>query len=201
MASPLQIGVLALQGDVREHVAALEAASRKAGIPAVVSEVRTKEEAAGLDGLVIPGGESTVLEKLCAREGLIGAMKRIPALFGTCAGAILMARIIAGKAEGQGSLGRIDIAVVRNAYGRQNESFEADINTDFGPMRGVFIRAPRMSRVGKNVHVLARRGAEPIACEEVRKGRYALATCFHPELTTTKFHEHFLRGAQAARAA
>jgi 5'-phosphate synthase pdxT subunit len=190
----LRIGVLAFQGDVREHEAALQKAALAAKTPVSVSKVRSKQDLEGLHGLVIPGGESTVLQKLCERADMLSAMKKIPALFGTCAGAILISDAITDKAPGQVSLRRIGISVKRNAYGRQNESFESEIETRFGKMHAIFIRAPRILRVlRKGVTVLGEADGEVVACEEASHAGYALAACFHPELTTTKFHEHFLR--------
>lgn len=187
----LAIGVLAFQGDVSEHVRATGAAAKKLKLPVLVREVRTRDGLRGLDGLIIPGGESTTLQKLCEREEMFNEMKKVKALFGTCAGAILLAKEVRGKSEGQRTLALMDIGVERNAYGRQNESFEESIQTRFGAMHAVFIRAPRILKAGKKVAVLAGNG-EILACEEHVGNRYYLAACFHPELTTTLFHERFL---------
>ena len=147
---------------------------------------------AHLDALIIPGGESTTLYKLCEREGIFEALKKVPNIFGTCAGAIMLAKNIQDRISGQKTLELMDIEVERNAYGRQSESFEADIKTSLGDMHAVFIRAPRFTKLGKGVHVLAERDGEPIACEQTLGRKYYLALSFHPELTTTLFHEHFL---------
>jgi len=193
VASRTRIGVLAYQGDVEEHLEALRAAAKKIKKDVGVVPVRTKQDLAGLAGLIIPGGESTTLYKLCRREGLFEDMKRIPNIFGTCAGAIMLSKAVGNKMAGQETLGLMDIEVERNSYGRQSESFEADIETALGDMHAIFIRAPRITKVAKDVKVLAEYDGEVIACEQESKGKYYLALSFHPELTTTLFHEHFLR--------
>lgn len=188
--------MLAYQGDVEEHLEATRAAAKKLKKDIEVVSVRTKEDIAGLRGLIIPGGESTTLYKLCLREGILEDIKRIKSIFGTCAGAIMLSKVVGNKMAGQETLGLMDIGVERNAYGRQSESFEADIKTELGPVHvvhAVFIRAPRITKVGKNVQVLAEHDGEIIACEQESKGKYYLALSFHPELTTTLFHEHFLK--------
>jgi 5'-phosphate synthase pdxT subunit len=171
-----RIGVLALQGAFREHARAL----RRAG--ADVVEVRLPEQLDGLDGLVIPGGESTTMTKLATLYGLDGAIRAFGRpVFGTCAGMILVDR---------DHLGLADIAVDRNAYGRQVASFEADLELEDGrPFRGVFIRAPRVRDLGAGVEVLAELDGEPVL---VRDGT-VLAAAFHPELTDDPLvHERFL---------
>lgn len=188
-----RVGVLAFQGDVAEHIHATEEAARKLKKRISVVPVRTREELASVGALIIPGGESTTLHMLCEREGMFEDMKKIPFIFGTCAGAILLAKKIKHDAEGQKTLALMDIEADRNAYGRQTESFEDDINTSLGKMHAVFIRAPRITRTGKGVAVLAHKGSEILACEQKTKNGYLLAATFHPELTTTRFHEHFLR--------
>ena len=189
----LSVGILSFHGDVAEHESALRAAAKKLRISLSIPEVRTKDDLKNLDGLILPGGESTTLEKLLRRAGMFAGLKKLPAIFGTCAGAILLSKRILGKAEGQSTLGLMDITTDRNAYGTQRDSFETDMQTEIGPMRGVFIRAPRIARTGKGVKVLARHGREIVACEERSVKRYYLAASFHPELTTVRFHEHFLR--------
>jgi len=173
----MRIGVLALQGNFREHVAML----RRLGVDAV--EVRLPEQLEGLDGLVIPGGESTTFMRLMRLYGLDEAIRRFPGpMFGTCAGMIVLDR---------GHLGLVDVAVDRNAYGRQVASFEADLALagDAETLRGVFIRAPRVRETGPDVEVLAEHGAEPVL---LRQGRFLVAS-FHPELTDdTRVHERFL---------
>jgi 5'-phosphate synthase pdxT subunit len=188
-----RIGVLAFQGDVGEHIAATEGAARKLKKRVSAVPVRTREELGSVSALIIPGGESTTLQMLCEREGMFEDMKNVRYIFGTCAGAILMAKQIKHEAEGQTTLMLMDIEIHRNAYGRQNESFEASIKTTLGPMHAVFIRAPRITRIGKGVNVLAKDGSEVLACEQKTKNGYLLVTSFHPELTTTLFHEYFLK--------
>ena len=187
------IGVLAYQGDVEEHLEAIRAAAKKIKKDIEVVSVRTKKDLAGVSGLIIPGGESTTLYKLCRREGIFEDIKKIPNIFGTCAGAIMLSSAVGNKMAGQETLGLMDIEVERNAYGRQSESFEADIETTLGPLHAIFIRAPRITKVVKDVKVLAKYDGEIIACEQESKGKYYLALTFHPELTTTLFHEHFLK--------
>lgn len=172
------IGVLALQGDVREHLAALAAAG------AVPTTVRRPDELAAVDGLVIPGGESTTMSKLAVLFGMLEPLRsRVRAgmpVYGTCAGLILLAEKILDPRSGQETVGGIDMIVRRNAFGRQNESFEAAVDVvGVGAVDGVFIRAPWVESVGAEVEVLAEHGGHVVA---VRQGN-ALATAFHPELT------------------
>ncbi len=194
MAQALKIGVLALQGGVIEHVAATRAAAKKLTITCDVVEVRTKTDLVGLHGLIIPGGESTTLQKLCERESMFDGMRKVPALFGTCAGAIMLAKKISNTEADQRTLGLMDIEIDRNGYGRQLESFEQQLQTELGPLHAVFIRAPRITSIGAGVHILAKYGSEVVACEQQTQAskQYLLATCFHPELTCTSFHERFL---------
>jgi 5'-phosphate synthase pdxT subunit len=177
VSATLRIGVLALQGAFREHARAL----RKLG--ADVVEVRLPEELDDLDGLVIPGGESTSIMRLAELYGLDEALRAYRgAVFGTCAGMILLDRDHLGLAE---------VEVDRNAFGRQVKSFEADVDLagDEIPLRGVFIRAPRVRNVGPGVEVLGDLDGEPVL---VRDGRLLLAS-FHPELTDDlRVHELFL---------
>ena len=172
----MKIGVLALQGNVREHAAVL----RRLG--ADVVEVRKPEQLDGLDGLVIPGGESTTFMRLMRLYGLEDAVREFARpVFGTCAGMIVLDR---------SHLGLVDIDVDRNAYGRQVASFEAELELDGEPLHGVFIRAPRVRDVGDGVEVLAELNGEPVL---VRDGRFLVAS-FHPELTDdTRVHERFLQ--------
>ncbi|MGY0056949.1 pyridoxal 5'-phosphate synthase glutaminase subunit PdxT [Streptomyces sp. LZ34] len=176
----MSIGVLALQGDVREHLAALAAAGAEA------RPVRRAEELAEVHGLVIPGGESTTMSKLAVIFGMLEPLReRVRAgmpVYGTCAGMIMVADKILDGREDQETFGGIDMTVRRNAFGRQNESFEAAIDVagiDGGPVEGVFIRAPWVESVGAGVEVLATYGDHAVA---VRQG-HVLATSFHPELT------------------
>jgi 5'-phosphate synthase pdxT subunit len=195
----VKIGVLALQGDFSLHAAALA----RCGAQAV--EVRKPEQLAGLDGLIMPGGESTTLLKLMDGWGFVPALEKFSGagkpIFGTCAGAILLARDVEGPR--QLSLGLIDIGVERNAYGRQRESFEgrgtATLNGASVPIDMMFIRAPRIRRVGEGVQSLARRGEETVMA---RQGSVLVAT-FHPELTDAPVvHRYFcdmVRQAAASR--
>jgi 5'-phosphate synthase pdxT subunit len=173
----MKIGILAVQGDFREHAAVL----RRLGAEPV--EVRKPEQLDGLDGLVIPGGESTAIMRLARIYGLEEALRRFERpVFGTCAGMILLDRE---------HLGLVDLTVQRNAYGRQVASFEADLDLvgEEGSVRGVFIRAPRVEDVGPAVEVLAELDGEPVL---LRDGRFLVAS-FHPELTDdTRVHELFL---------
>ncbi len=193
MTKTITIGVLAFQGDVFEHVQATKEAAKKIGMNCEVIEVRTKDEVLLVNALIIPGGESTVLHKLCFREGMFEEMKKIPALFGTCAGAILLAKTINHKEKEQKTLELMDIEIDRNAYGRQNESFEKEVETNVGKISAVFIRAPKIKSVGEGVVVLTKDGNEILLCEQRKNGNYYLASCFHPELKSTKMHEYFLK--------
>lgn len=178
------VGVLALQGDFEAHARAIERAGGRA------VEVRTADQLNGVDGLVIPGGESTTMLKLLDREGLLEPLRefgRSKPIFGTCAGAILLAREVSRPV--QPSLGLMDLAVERNAYGRQVDSRVARIAANEGEMEAVFIRAPIIRRVGPSARVLARYQGDPVWVEE---GRH-MVTTFHPELTPdSRVHELFL---------
>jgi 5'-phosphate synthase pdxT subunit len=173
----MKIGVLAVQGAFREHAAAL----RRLGAEPV--EVRLPEQLETLDGLVVPGGESTAIMRLIRLYGLEDAIRRFARpVLGTCAGMILLDRE---------HLGLVDLAVDRNAYGRQVRSFEADLRLagEDEPLRGVFIRAPRVRDAGPDVEVLAEHEGVPVL---LRQGRFIVAA-FHPELTDdTRVHELFL---------
>ncbi len=186
----MRYGVLALQGAVSEHVIYLKKAMEKMGISADVPEIRDLKELDGLDGIILPGGESTTLSLLLEKEGMLGPLRNVPKIFGTCAGAILLAKEIVPVVDGQKCLGLIEMKVSRNAYGRQLESFEAPLDTTLGKIEGVFIRAPGIEEVGAAVEVLAEHNGKIVA---VVQGKY-LATTFHPELSgSTVFHEHFLK--------
>jgi pyridoxal 5'-phosphate synthase pdxT subunit len=173
----VRIGVLALQGNFREHAAML----RRLG--AEVIEVRLPDQLEGLDGLVIPGGESTAILRLMRLYGLEEAIRRFARpILGTCAGMILLDR---------SHLALVDLEVARNAYGRQLASFEADLELagEEAPLHGVFIRAPRVAEAGPGVEVLAEHDGVPVL---LRDGRFLVAS-FHPELTAdTRVHERFL---------
>ena len=189
----MRVGVLALQGDFAEHAAAL----RRLGVEA--PEVRLPEDLHGLQGLIIPGGESTTIGKLATRFGLIEPLRQFGAehaIWGTCAGAIFLARDVH---RDQPLLGLMDITVQRNAFGRQVDSFEADLTVDAlsestRPFHAVFIRAPVIERVGPQGEVLASLPSIDSGSPRVvaaRQGRL-LATSFHPELTgDDRFHQLF----------
>ncbi|HSB08762.1 MAG TPA: pyridoxal 5'-phosphate synthase glutaminase subunit PdxT [Blastocatellia bacterium] len=190
------VGVLAIQGDFAAHAHAL----KSAGADAV--EVRRANQLAAIDGLVIPGGESTTMIKFIEeenlREPIIAFATAGYPVFGTCAGAILLARTVYNPP--QASLGLIDIAVERNAYGRQVDSFiaEADVIFDAGPLESVFIRAPRIKQIGPGIEVLATLNNEPVL---VRGGDVMVAT-FHPELTRDRrVHRLFLEMVEASTGA
>jgi 5'-phosphate synthase pdxT subunit len=181
--SAMRIGILAVQGNFREHAAML----RRLGAEPV--EVRKPDQLAGLDGLVVPGGESTTFMRLMRLYGLEEAIRRFEQpILGTCAGLIVLDR---------DHLGLVDVEVARNAYGRQVSSFEADLDLagEDKPLRGVFIRAPRVTAAGESVEVLADLDGEPVL---LRQGRFLVAT-FHPELTDdTRVHELFLDSVREA---
>jgi len=184
MGEAPRIGILAVQGNFREHAAVL----RRLGAEPV--EVRKPEQLEQLDGLVIPGGESTAIMRLVRLYGLEDAIRGFARpVLGTCAGMILLDRE---------HLGLLDIEVARNAYGRQVASFEADLELagEEWPLRGVFIRAPRVVETGPEVEVLAELDGEPVL---LRQGRLLVAS-FHPELTDdTRVHERFLELVEEER--
>lgn len=192
MTAAPRIGVLALQGGVREHLDVLR------GLGADAAPVRRVQELRGLDGLVIPGGESGVIDKLSRLFGLADPLRAAIAgglpVYGTCAGLILLADRIDDAAPGQRSLGGLDATVRRNAFGSQRDSFETDLMmpaVSEQPVRAVFIRAPVVLAVGAGVEVLgALPDGEVVA---VRQGRL-LGTSFHPEVTADRrMHAYFLR--------
>lgn len=184
-----RVGVLALQGDVREHAAALVAAGLPEG---AVAEVRSRQELADVDALVLPGGESTTVGRLLRLEGLDGEITRRAAagmpIFATCAGVILLATHIIDS--DQARLGLMPLGVARNAYGRQVDSFETRVDVaGIGEVDAVFIRAPRIVSTEPSVQILARHRNDPVLC---RFGNIVAAT-FHPELTgDTRLHRYFL---------
>lgn len=185
----MKVGVLGLQGDVREHLTALGSAGSTATV------VKRPDELASVDALVLPGGESTTIGKLLDRFELLQPLRErvrsgMP-LYGTCAGMILMATDIAGREDAPHRLGVMDMAVRRNAYGRQIDSFEADLTVaGFDePFRAVFIRAPAVERVGDDVEVLASCDDQPVL---VRQG-HMMASSFHPEMTgDPRIHQLFV---------
>jgi 5'-phosphate synthase pdxT subunit len=190
----VNVGVLALQGGFAAHVSAF------ASIGVAAAEVRHAAEIASLDGLVLPGGESTTLLHLMRDEPWFEALRafhaRGGALFGTCAGAILLAREVT---PAQPSLGLLDVAIERNAWGRQAESFEARVDAPAlgGRLGALFIRAPRFRSLGPAVEVLGRHRGEAVL---VQQGR-VLAATFHPEIAgETRLHERFVAAASRAAA-
>jgi len=191
------IGVLALQGDFAEHASVL----RRLGSEA--QEVRRPEELSGLDGLIVPGGESTTVCRLMTEYGLAEPLRRLAQdsfpVWGTCAGMIVLARQASDL--DWPTLGALDIAVRRNAFGRQVDSFETDLpvpSLGSAPFHAVFIRAPAVEEVGDDVEVLAT--LEDGQVVAVRQGN-ALATAFHPELTDDdRFHRYFLELVRARKA-
>lgn len=188
-----KIGVLAFHGDVVEHLKATRKAASALKLQLEVLEVRTLVDLQRIDGLIIPGGESTTLQKLSERERMWEEMKKKKYIFGTCAGSILLARGIHNQAQDQKTLELMDIEIDRNAYGRQADSFGKTIKTVLGNVQAIFIRAPRIVSVGKGVKVLAKDDEHIVACEQENKQGYYLATCFHPELFSSLFHEYFLK--------
>ena len=181
------VGVLALQGDYEAHARVLER------LGAEVRFVRKPEQLDAIDGLVIPGGESTTFLKFLEQGGFLDKLRefvRVKPTLGTCAGAILLANEVANPP--QVSLGALDIAIARNAYGRQVDSSIRSAKSELGaePLEMVFIRAPRITRTGKDVEVLARENGDPVL---VRQGKVMAAT-FHPELTADdRVHAAFLK--------
>ena len=183
----VQVGVLALQGAFAAHSDCL----RSIGVQSI--EVRTPEQLSSVDALLMPGGESSTMSQLLESSGLFDPIaQRITdgmPVFGTCAGMILLASEILDGRSDQRSFSAIDISVRRNAFGRQVDSFEATINSSVGDFHGVFIRAPRIERVGDQVEVLGSINDEPVL---VRQGN-VLAASFHPELSNdARLHEYFV---------
>lgn len=202
IAAPL-VGVLALQGDVREHIAMLTSAGARA-VP-----VRRERELAEIDGLVIPGGESTTIIKLARHFDLVEPLHRRIAggmpTYGSCAGMILLADRILGGTADQTTFGGIDVTVRRNAFGRQIESFEEPVTMagiDGGPLTAVFIRAPWVEEVGDGAEVLGVIESGPAAGRIVAiRQLHLLATSFHPELTgDARVHEYFVEMVRGANS-
>jgi 5'-phosphate synthase pdxT subunit len=190
----VRIGVLDLQGDVSEHIEAFRRALSESGLSegSEVILIRRSEQIPACDGLVIPGGESTTISRLIDKNGMRRPLEEFQGgIFATCAGLILLARVVPDPRVKP--LGLLDIDVERNAFGRQKDSFEADLTiTGLNePFHAVFIRAPVISRIGKGVEVLAEVDGAPVA---VRQGKH-LGLCFHPELSgDTRLHRMFLEG-------
>ena len=194
MSTPT-VGVLALQGDVREHMRSLEAVGARA------VSVRRLENLEEIDGLIIPGGESTTMSKLAIDDGFLeplrAARRAGMPMFGSCAGLIMLADRLTDARPDQEVIGGLDVTVRRNAFGRQIDSFEIDLEfaaLGSGPFRAVFIRAPRVDAIGDGVDVLARvpDGSAAGSIVAVREGQL-MATAFHPELTGDhRIHQMFL---------
>jgi len=196
----LRVGVLALQGDVREHLNSLSL------LNVAVQKVRTVEELETVNALIIPGGESTTISMLAKRVGLMNPLRKFvqdkKAVYGSCAGMIMLANEILDGRKDQETIGGLDITVRRNAFGRQVDSFETDlkIKNFEKEFRAVFIRAPWVERIGDDVEVLATvktsdNKEHPVM---VRQDNL-LATAFHPELTTdSRIHEYFVQMAKSA---
>jgi 5'-phosphate synthase pdxT subunit len=195
--NPPRIGVLALQGDFREHLAVL------AGLGADAVPVRRPEELARVDGLIIPGGESTVMDKLSRAfdlaEPLKDAIRSGLPVYGTCAGLIMLADRVLDRIDGQQSLGGLDVAVRRNAFGSQLDSFETDLDiAEVGEpaVHAVFIRAPVVEQIGPDVRALATLADGRVVA--VEQGNL-LGTSFHPEITgDTRFHGYFVEKVRSA---
>ncbi len=188
----MRIGILAIQGDVEEHAEILERLFVES------KEVKLPEDLKDIDGLIIPGGESTTFRKLLLRSGMFDALLEFDRpIMGTCAGIIVMARKIANEEEPHHTLGKLNIEIERNAYGRQIESFEAEVEYTFdGKARVAFIRAPRITKLlSDDVEVIAKLNGEIVG---VRDGKN-IGLTFHPEITgDTTAHEYFLKIVESA---
>ncbi len=193
------VGILALQGDVTENFMATMAALHDAGMDATVSQVKTPDQISKLDGLIIPGGESTMMGQLSMVNGAMNALKELidggTPVFGICAGMILLSKNSKDRVMGsteQPLLDMLDVEIERNSFGRQKDSFQAEISLDpigISSFQGVFIRAPAILTSGSNVEVLSKFNEKVIA---VKQGNI-LATSFHPELTQDiSLHKHFV---------
>jgi pyridoxal 5'-phosphate synthase pdxT subunit len=184
----MKIGILNLQGDVSEHYEITKKALEDMNIEADIFKVKTPEEVSKCDGIIISGGESTVIGKLMEQTGIKNVIlnRNIPVL-GTCAGMVLLAKKTDYE---QPLLGLIDMKVKRNAFGRQKVSFEDDVEIFGKKFKGVFIRAPYIEKVGENVDILSKYNEKIIA---VKSGKH-IATAFHPELTgDTRIHKYFIK--------
>ena len=199
MTNSATIGVLSIQGDVEENILSAKAAVDELGIDVKIIEVKTPDEISSLDGLIIPGGESTAIGELSLVNGSLKVLKEkiengMPVL-GICAGMIILSKTASDRVVGktdQPLLNILDIALERNSFGRQKESFEANVSMDsinISKFNGVFIRAPSISDVGSDVEILSKFNEKIIA---VKKGN-VIGTSFHPELTQdTSLHKYFV---------
>ena len=195
----LNIGILSIQGDVMENVASIEDALKELDTEGQVTQVKTPEQISQLDGLIIPGGESTMIGQLSLVNGSLKKIKEkiesgMP-VFGICAGLILLSKKANDRVVGdtdQPLLDLLDVKVERNSFGRQRDSFEAEVSlkpVNISKFKGIFIRAPSISEVGKNVEVISKFNEKIVA---VKQGNI-LATAFHPELTSdTSLHKYFV---------
>ena len=202
----MNIGILALQGDVAENFMSTMLAMNELGVDGSVSQVKTPDQISALDGLIIPGGESTMMGQLSMVNGAMNALKEkiesgLPVL-GICAGMILLSKNSKDRVVGstkQPLLDALDVEIERNSFGRQKDSFEAEIsldNMDIPSFQGVFIRAPAVLHTGSDVETLAKFNEKIIA---VKQGNI-IATSFHPELTKdVSIHRHFVEMVQAAK--
>jgi 5'-phosphate synthase pdxT subunit len=198
--SAVTIGVLGFQGDIEENVSAVKQAAKEMKARATVQLVRYPEEMEEVDGLILPGGESTVQSSLAAIQRSLPVLKKriaegMPVL-GTCAGMIMLSRRAYDRVVGdtkQEMIGNLDIVIERNAFGRQNDSFEADLDIGIvgkGKFKGVFIRAPAVNEVGKDVEVIAKHGNKIVAVKQ----KNIIGTAFHPELADdARMHKQFLK--------
>jgi 5'-phosphate synthase pdxT subunit len=202
----ITIGVLGFQGDIEENVSAAKQAMEEMNVAGNVELVRYPEEMEKVDGLILPGGESTVQSALAAIQRSLPVMKKriadgMPVL-GTCAGMIMLSKRAFDHVVGetrQKTIGNLDIVIERNAFGRQNDSFEADLKIDMlgkGAFKGVFIRAPAVTETGKDVEVLARHANKIVAVKQ----KNIIGTAFHPELAgDVRLHRQFIRMVQDYR--
>lgn len=196
----LVIGVLGFQGDIEENVTATKKAMEEMKVSGSVEFVRYPEEIERVDGLILPGGESTVQSALAALQRSLPVLKKriadgMPVL-GTCAGMIMLSKKAFDHVVGetrQKTVGNLDVVIERNAFGRQNDSFEADLKIDMlgkGAFKGVFIRAPAVTEAGKDVEVIARHANKIVAVKQ----RNIIGTAFHPELAgDVRMHRHFVK--------
>lgn len=200
MSKQVTIGVLGFQGDIEENVAATRQALDELKVNGTIELVRYPEEVERIDGLILPGGESTVQSSLAAIQRSLPLLKKRIAegmpVMGTCAGMIMLSKRAYDKVVGetkQKTIGNLDVVIERNAFGRQNDSFEADLKIDIlgkGAFKGVFIRAPAVSEVGKDVEVIARHGSRIVAVKQ----KNIIGTSFHPELADdARMHRQFVK--------
>jgi len=194
----MKIGILALQGNVIEHKSALADAAKKIGIEKEIELVliRREKDLCELSTIILPGGESTTISLLLEKFSMLEKIKKIPFIFGTCAGLILMSKEVEGLEKGQKTLELMDISICRNAYGSQTESFFGELTGEIlNSQKVMFIRAPKIKTIGKGVKILAKTKIEnEIAIIEQKvNGQYLLGATCHPEMTTSELSEYFLK--------